>query len=76
MKISRFGVHMALFCAAVAAIVIFSGHDHTVEIQNRLLCHALGIDHSDGRFEVSAQVFKPREQALTRPLTSQRATSR
>ena len=59
MKISRFGVHMALFCAAVAAIVIFSGHDHTVEIQNRLLCHALGIDHSDGRFEVSAQVFKP-----------------
>jgi spore germination protein KC len=59
LKFSKFGVHTALFCAALIAIFIFSGHSHTVEIQDRLLCHALGIDFSDGEFEVSAQVFKP-----------------
>lgn len=59
MRFSRFGVHTALFCAALIAIFVFSGHRHTVEIQDRLLCHALGIDFSGGEYEVSVQAFKP-----------------
>lgn len=59
MRISRFGFHTLLFCVTVIAVFVFSGYHHTVEIQDRLLCHALGIDFSDGEYEVSAQVFKP-----------------
>lgn len=59
MKISRFGFHTALLCITLIAVFVFSGYNHSVEIQDRLLCHALGIDFSEGEFEVSVQAFKP-----------------
>lgn len=59
MRINRFSAFTAFFCAALVAIIAFSGHGHSVEIQDRLLCHALGIDFSGGEYEISAQVFKP-----------------
>ncbi len=59
MRISRFGFQTLLFCVVVIALFVFSGYDHTVEIQDRLLCHALGIDFSDGEYHVSVQAFKP-----------------
>ena len=59
MRVNRFSAFTLFFCAALVAIIAFSGHGHSVEIQDRLLCHALGIDFSGGEYEVSAQVFKP-----------------
>ena len=59
MRSSRFGFHAALLCAALIAIFVFSGYDHTVEIQDRLLCHALGIDYDGAEYEVTVQAFKP-----------------
>ena len=57
MRSSRFGFHAALLCAALIAIFVFSGYDHTVEIQDRLLCHALGIDYDGAEYEVTVQAF-------------------
>lgn len=59
MKISRFAVQIIILCLTVIAIFVFSGYSHVVEIQDRLLCHALGIDFNDGEYKVTAQVFKP-----------------
>ena len=59
MKISRFGFHAVLLCVTLIAVFVFSGYDHSVEVQDRLLCHALGIDYLDGEYEVSVQAFKP-----------------
>ena len=59
MKPSRFALHVAAFLVTLAAVCALSGSGHTREIQDRLLCHALGIDFAQGEFQVTAQVFKP-----------------
>ncbi len=59
MRYSRFGFHAALLCITLIAIFVLSGYDHTVEIQDRLLCHALGIDYDGAEYEVTVQAFKP-----------------
>lgn len=59
MKISRFAGQVIFFCLAVIAIFVLSGYSHIIEIQDRLLCHALGIDVSGDEYEVTVQAFKP-----------------
>lgn len=59
MRTGRFGLHIAAFLVTLAAVYMFSGSGHTSEIQDRLLCHALGIDFAQGEYQVTVQAFKP-----------------
>ena len=59
MKPNRFAFHIAAFLVTLVALFVFSGSGHTGEIQDRLLCHALGIDFAQGEYKVTLQAFKP-----------------
>ena len=57
MRYSRFGVFTVLFC--ICAVMMFALSEHNVEIHDRLLCHAMGIDFENGEYRVTIQAFKP-----------------
>ena len=59
MRNNRFGVFAVLFCISAIMLFVFSGNSHTLEIQQRLLCHAMGIDFENGEYSVTIQAFKP-----------------
>lgn len=59
MRVSRFGIFVIFFCVSVISIFVLSGHSHTVEIQQKLLCHAMGVDYENGEYSVTIQAFKP-----------------
>ena len=68
MRVSRFKAHTLVLFAALIIVYIVSGKGHTAEIQQRLLCHAIGIDRVGEKYLVSIQVFKPSEPGSDTPV--------
>lgn len=51
-----FGKRIAVFAAALALVLFSLPDDHNIE--NRLLVHAIGIDETDGGYDVCIQAFR------------------
>ena len=68
MRNNRFAYYTTLFLLSLCVLFVISGNTHNVEIQKRLLCHAMGIDFEQGEYEVSLQVFKPSESGSDTPV--------
>ncbi len=56
MKKRKIQVAVVLFIAAVT--LLSSSFGRQVDIEERVLCHAMGVDYENGEYNVSLQVFK------------------
>lgn len=66
MKKRKIQVVVVLFIAAVT--LLFSSFGRQVDIEERVLCHAMGVDYENGEYNVSLQVFKTQSMGSDTPL--------
>ena len=66
MKKRKIQVAVVLFIAAVT--LLFSSFGRQVDIEERVLCHAMGVDYENGEYNVSLQVFKTQSMGSDTPL--------
>ena len=66
MKKRKIQVAVVLFIAAVT--LLSSSFGRQVDIEERVLCHAMGVDYENGEYNVSLQVFKTQSMGSDTPL--------
>lgn len=66
MKKRKIQVTVILLIAAVT--LLFSSFGRQLDIEERVLCHAMGVDYEDGEYKVSLQVFKTQGMGSDTPL--------
>lgn len=66
MKKRKIQVVVVLFIAAVT--LLSSSFGRQVDIEERVLCHAMGVDYENGEYNVSLQVFKTQSMGSDTPL--------
>ena len=66
MKKRKIQVAIVLFIAAVT--LLSSSFGRQVDIEERVLCHAMGVDYENGEYNVSLQVFKTQSMGSDTPL--------